>query len=168
MGIFDFLKGAGRDIDNDRADAEILESILTALSAQAAAGHIKGLQVHFDDGVATLSGTVDSNATKQKAVLLAGNIKGVEKVNDDNLKLSMATWPPKTGMDEMPRAEIPTLEEEQKYSFYTIQRGDSLSKVAKRYYGDAMRWPELFEANREVIQNPDLIYPGQQIRVPIE
>jgi nucleoid-associated protein YgaU len=44
--------------------------------------------------------------------------------------------------------------------------GDSLSKIAKKYYGDAMKWNTLFEANREVIQNADLIYPGQVIRVP--
>ncbi len=167
MGIFDFLKNAGREINNDRADAEILENILTALSGQAATGQIQGLQVHFDDGIATISGTVNSMATKQKAILIAGNIKGVEKVNDDNLVIAVPQ-PPKVEMEEMPRAEIPTIEEVPKFSFYTIQRGDSLSKIAKRYYGDAMRWPDLFEANREVIQNPDLIYPGQQIRVPIE
>ena len=49
---------------------------------------------------------------------------------------------------------------------YTIVSGDSLSKIAKRYYGDAMKYPLIFEANREVIKNPDLIYPGQQIRIP--
>ena len=50
--------------------------------------------------------------------------------------------------------------------FYTIQKGDSLSKVAQAQYGDPMKWKALFEANREVIKDPDLIYPGQQIRIP--
>ena len=50
--------------------------------------------------------------------------------------------------------------------FYTVQSGDSLWKIASRHYGDGNKWNALFEANKEVIKNPDLIYPGQQIRVP--
>ena len=50
--------------------------------------------------------------------------------------------------------------------FYTIVKGDSLSRIAKRFYGNAMKYPVLFEANREVIKDPDRIYPGQVIRVP--
>jgi nucleoid-associated protein YgaU len=49
---------------------------------------------------------------------------------------------------------------------YTVQKGDSLSKIAKREYGDAQSWQRIFEANRDTIQNPDLIYPGQVIRIP--
>jgi nucleoid-associated protein YgaU len=49
---------------------------------------------------------------------------------------------------------------------YTIASGDSLSKIAKHFYGDANRWREIFEANRDVIKNPDLIYPGQTIKIP--
>ena len=101
--------------------------------------------MEFDDGVVTLSGSCDSHATKEKAVLLAGNVKGVAKVNDESL---MAPDP------------------EEQTEFYTVQRGDSLSKIAKRYYGNAMKYPEIFEANREVIKDPDLIYPGQVLRIP--
>jgi nucleoid-associated protein YgaU len=49
---------------------------------------------------------------------------------------------------------------------YTVQKGDSLSKIAKREYGDAQQWRRIYEANRDVIQNPDLIYPGQVFRIP--
>jgi nucleoid-associated protein YgaU len=49
---------------------------------------------------------------------------------------------------------------------YTVQKGDSLSKIAKREYGDAQSWRRIYEANRNTIQNPDLIYPGQVIRIP--
>ena len=49
-----------------------------------------------------------------------------------------------------------------------IQRGDTLSHIAKRYYGSANKWPRLFEANREVIEDPDKIFPGQKIRVPLD
>ncbi len=50
--------------------------------------------------------------------------------------------------------------------FYTIVKGDTLSGIAKEYYGDAMKYPVIFEANREVIKDPDLIFPGQKIRIP--
>ena len=49
---------------------------------------------------------------------------------------------------------------------YTVVAGDSLSKIAKREYGDASKWPRIFEANRDKIQNPDLIHPGQVLNLP--
>ena len=49
---------------------------------------------------------------------------------------------------------------------YTVQKGDSLSKIAKREYGDAQQWRRIYEANRDLIANPDLIYPGQVFRIP--
>ena len=50
--------------------------------------------------------------------------------------------------------------------FYTVVKGDSLSKIAEREYGDANRWREIYEANRASIKNPNLIYPGQKLRIP--
>ncbi len=73
---------------------------------------------------------------------MSGNVKGVEAVND------MLTGA------------------EPKLNHYTIQSGDSLSKIAKEVYGDYKKWEALFEANREVIKDPDLIYPGQIILIP--
>lgn len=49
---------------------------------------------------------------------------------------------------------------------YVVVSGDSLSKIAKREYGDAQKWPTIYEANRSIIKNPDLIYPGQELRIP--
>ena len=49
---------------------------------------------------------------------------------------------------------------------YTVQKGDSLSKIAKREYGDAQQWRKIYEANRDLIANPDLIYPGQVFQIP--
>jgi nucleoid-associated protein YgaU len=49
---------------------------------------------------------------------------------------------------------------------YTIVSGDSLSKIAKHFYGDASKWRQIFEANRDVIKDPDLIYPGKTIKIP--
>jgi nucleoid-associated protein YgaU len=49
---------------------------------------------------------------------------------------------------------------------YTVAAGDSLSKIAKKLYGDANQWKRIFEANRDQIKNPDLIHPGQKLKIP--
>jgi nucleoid-associated protein YgaU len=146
MGVFDFIRNIGKSIMPGNEGPAIQENITKLLGSQ-----VENLKVEYDDGLVRLSGLVDSVAAKQKTVLLAGNVKGVEKVNDDGLQVK-------------PQPPAPAPEPE--FTFYTIVSGDSLSKIAKKYYGDALKWKTLFEANHEVIQNPDLIYPGQVIRVP--
>ncbi len=94
-------------------------------------------------------GTAKSHAAKEKAALIAGNVKGVASVDDDGLKVQS---------DQPAPAKATT--------YYTIQSGDSLSKIAKEHYGDPNAYNKIFEANREVIEDPDKIYPGQQIRIP--
>jgi nucleoid-associated protein YgaU len=49
---------------------------------------------------------------------------------------------------------------------YTVEAGDSLSAIALSVYGNAGRWPEIFEANKDQLSNPNLIYPGQELRIP--
>ena len=49
---------------------------------------------------------------------------------------------------------------------YVVVAGDSLSKIAKRFYGDANKWPRIHDANRDLIKNPDLIHPGQKLTIP--
>jgi nucleoid-associated protein YgaU len=146
MGVFDFIRNIGKSILPGNEGPAIQADITKLLGSQ-----VDNLKVEYDDGLVRLSGLVDSVAAKQKAVLLAGNVKGVEKVNDDGLQV---------------KPQPPAAPPEPEFTFYTIVSGDSLSKIAKKYYGDAMKWKTLFEANREVIQNADLIYPGQVIRVP--
>ena len=49
---------------------------------------------------------------------------------------------------------------------YVVVKGDSLSKIAQRFYGDAQDWKRIYEANRDQIDDPDLIHPGQELRIP--
>jgi nucleoid-associated protein YgaU len=49
---------------------------------------------------------------------------------------------------------------------YTVKSGDSLSKIAQQHYGDGKKWRAIFEANRDLISNPDLIHPGQVLKIP--
>ena len=144
MGIFDFLKDSGKDVDEGKIAEAAEHSIRTALGDQ-----FENLSVSFEDGTVTLSGTAASQEAKEKAVLLAGNVRGVDRVNDDQVQV-----------------KEPATKPEQEAVFYTIEKGDSLSQIAEAHYGDADRWRALFEANREIIEDPDLIYPGQRIRIP--
>lgn len=49
---------------------------------------------------------------------------------------------------------------------YVVVKGDSLSTIAKREYGDANKWRTIHEANKDLISDPDLIYPGQELKIP--
>ena len=145
MGLFDFVKGIGKKVGIGREAEDIKQDIVEALG-----GRVENLVVEFNDGTVTLRGTVDSQATREKAVLLAGNVKSVENVNDE-----LSINPPEPDVPIAPPAV-----------FYAVVSGDSLWKIAQKHYGDGNKWNALFEANREVIKDPDLIYPGQQIRIP--
>ena len=153
MGLLDFLKDTGKDLfggKEENAAEKIKEEVERALGS-----NISNLGVRFDSGKVTLQGQAKSQAAKEKATLIAGNVKGVSNVNDDGITVSGATT-----------AGATTAAATKASSYYTIQSGDTLSKIAKAKYGDASQYNKIFEANREVIGDPDKIYPGQQIRIP--
>ncbi len=134
MGLFSFAKGIGKKLfgSDDEAAVKIKEHI------EADNPGVKGLEVAFDKGQVKISGDGSGDAL-QKAILMAGNVEGVEAV------------------------ETAAVEE---IKIYEIKKGDTLWKIAKESLGDGNRYPEIFEANKEVIKDPDLIYPGQKIRIP--
>lgn len=107
---------------------------------------VSDLKVSFEAATSTVrvSGTAKDQATKEKVILCCGNIAGVEKVVDD-LAVKEAAPPAQ---------------------FHTVVKGDTLSAIAKRYYGDASRYPDIFEANKPMLKHPDKIYPGQSLRIP--
>ncbi len=141
MGLFDFVQDMGKKIfgDDDDPAEKIKQNI-----EQNNPG-INNLGVAFAAGTVDLSGQADSAEAVEKAVLLAGNVKGVTDVKIDKLDAPE------------PAPEV---------QYYTIVSGDTLSGIAKKFYQNAMDYPKLFDANREVIQDPNLIYPGQKIRIP--
>jgi nucleoid-associated protein YgaU len=64
---------------------------------------------------------------------------------------------------EAPEAEAPAAPEPR---VYVVQKGDSLSQIAKDVYGDASRWREIYESNKDKIKDPKIIRPGQELRIP--
>jgi nucleoid-associated protein YgaU len=163
MGIFDFVKEAGAKLgfggderdegieklgaDMEDEDPQLANRMRGNALARAVMGHgfdVDDLRVDYADGSATVFGKVPDQATRERVILTLGNIAGVARV-DDRMEV----------VEPAPEAVM-----------YTVQSGDSLSKIALAHYGDAMKYPMIFEANRPMLENPDLIYPGQVLRIP--
>jgi nucleoid-associated protein YgaU len=70
------------------------------------------------------------------------------------------------GSSTAPRAATPAPRPIETEKQYTVVAGDSLSKIAQREYGDAGAWRRIYDANRDIVKDPDLIHPGQQLRIP--
>ena len=150
MGLLDFLKDAGKDLFGGRSGNEAEE--IKKEVERALGSNVSNLGVRFDNGRVTLQGTAKSQAAKEKAALIAGNVKGVSHVDDDGLRVDGAQTAGTTTTTQS--------------RYYTIESGDTLSKIAQEHYGDANAYNKIFDANREVIGDPDKIYPGQRIRIP--
>lgn len=157
MGLLSFIKDAGEKLFG-RGEAQAAEGADKSAAANAAAAKAiedyiaamkldaDGLKVEFDgaNATVTVSGTAPDQATREKIVLCCGNVAGVGNVID-NMSVSHAE----------PEAQ-----------YYTVVRGDTLSKIAKQYYGNANAYMPIFEANKPMLTHPDKIYPGQVLRIP--
>jgi nucleoid-associated protein YgaU len=146
MGFFDFAKDVGRQLFD--TDAEAADNIKQHLELKLSG--VKNITVEFDDGVATICGDCVNEATRDTAVLIAGDVKGVVKVNADGLKF------PKPKPEEV----------KETVEFYEVVSGDTLGKIAKRFYGNASQYTRIHAANKELIPDPNKIYPGQKIKIP--
>ncbi|KAI5915795.1 peptidoglycan-binding protein LysM [Thauera sp. 2A1] len=156
MGLFSFIKEAGEKLfGSGEAHAAGTDPAANAKAAEAIRNYIVALQlapadlaVSFDgaSSTVTVSGTAPDQATKEKILLAAGNVAGVGQVSD---QMTVAA----------PAAEA---------RFHTVVRGDTLSAIAKQYYGNANKYPAIFEANKPMLSHPDKIYPGQVLRIPAE
>jgi len=158
MGLFSFIKNAGAKVfgigktdAEEAAEAAAEEMREEALVARRMEGTIRdlgldvdGLNVHVDDDMATVTGMAHDQATKEKVVLVVGNSEGIATVDDQ-----MAVENPE------PEAQ-----------FHAVVSGDTLGKIAKHYYGNAMKYPVIFEANKPMLTHPDKIYVGQVLRIP--
>jgi nucleoid-associated protein YgaU len=143
MELLDFVKEFGHRLFNrDEEAAYRIKKHIEEMNPG-----IRGLGVTYNNGVVSISGQAASMEAMEKAVLMAGNVQGVSNVNIDNLQ---------------------TPANRTKVEYHLIQKGETLSAIAKRFYGKANDYRRIFEANREVIQDPNRIFPGQKIRIPLD
>ena len=161
MGLFSFLKNAGAKLFGkkkkaeapkpntptvDYAEIERKQKVML-LNGVVDTLNLSGENIRIDmegSDVVVVSGVCETQADKEKIILALGNVDGIAFV-DDRITVT--------------NPEPPAV-------FYTVEKGDSLSKIAKRQYGDPMKYPAIFEANRPMLKDPDEIYPGQVLRIP--
>ncbi len=164
MGIFDFVKNAGKKIFKP-GEARREDAVEQHLASHG----ISGIKVEVDGDKVILTGTAKDSDTREKAVLIAGNIDGIGSV-DDRIRVSHATAaaPATSTTSGNAPASNTGSGDEWTSRTYTVKSGDTLSKIAKEMYGDAGKYPQIFEANKPMLKDPDEIYPGQVLRVPAE
>jgi len=162
MGLFSFIKNAGATVfgigkteEEEKAKAAAA-AVAAKLKAEETAARkleetvgdlqlkVENLNVHIAGDLATVSGLAYDQATKEKVVLVVGNTGGIATVDD----------------------QMTVEHVEPEAQFHTVVSGDTLGKIAKTFYGNAMKYPEIFEANKPMLSHPDKIYPGQVLRIP--
>lgn len=143
MGLFDFAANIGKKLFNKEEDAS---KAVTDHIAEDNPG-IEDLNVTVEDGTAKITGAASTAIAIEKAILMAGNVAGINNVNIDDVVIKEGQI---AGDDE----------------FYVIQKGDTLWKIAENAYGNGAKYKAIVEANKEVIKHEDKIFPGQKIRIP--
>jgi nucleoid-associated protein YgaU len=155
MGLIDFVRDAGQklfggaeaeataataspEVQSKRAHA--LEEAVQKLGLGA-----EDLKIKVAGDTAHVRAKVATQEAREKLVLAIGNTSGIAHVDDDGIVVLT------------PQAEA---------VFYTVQRGDTLSKIAQEKLGNAGKYAIIFEANKPMLKDPDRIYPGQVLRIP--
>jgi len=154
MGLFDFVSNSGKNIlEEDSQDglnsADIIKQEIESSFEELP---IDGLVVEVEGDRVILAGVAKDFDTREKAILIAGNTKGIAHVDANQLIVQ----------DELTQEQIEIPEE----VFYTIEEGDTLWKIAEKFYGDGTKYRHIVDANLEVIKDENLIYAGQKIRIP--
>lgn len=163
MGLFSFVTEAGGKLgggiydllhkEEDLAKPETISperinelrknSIQRELTSQLE-GAAEKVSVDVSDARVVLTGQVIEQSTCEKATLIAGNQNGISEVD----------------------CQIEVEKKEPEAKFYTVKSGDSLSKIAKEFYGSANKYMIIFEANKPMLKDPNVIQPGQELRIP--
>ncbi|MEL6859868.1 MAG: peptidoglycan-binding protein LysM [Pseudomonadota bacterium] len=146
MSIFKFALNKGKELiaSRNKIAEKAIRKEVEDLGLDDDLGN--DFKVTVDGKQVKLEGKVPDVETKEKLILAAGNVSGIGEVSDD--------------MKVKSKAKVDGS------VFHTVKSGDTLSKIAKKYYGDAMRYPDIFDANTPMLKHPDKIYPGQVLRIP--
>ena len=154
MGLFSFIKEAGEKLfGGSSAQAAAPAEDLNAKAAAAIQTYIGAqnlgvtdVTVKFDgaSGAVTVAGVAPTQAAKEKVTLCCGNVASVQSVDNQ-----MSVTNPE------PEAQ-----------YHDVVRGDTLSAISLKYYGNANKYNVIFEANKPMLSHPDKIYPGQKLRIP--
>ena len=155
MSLFDFAREAGETLREKLTGKSDIDARELAKALQSHGVTLKDGRITVAGETVTVTGEADTQQEHELAVLVLGKTKGVAKVDDQITVAAAPAAAPAPG--SAPSAQA---------TFYTVKSGDTLSKIAKEFYGDANRYGEIFEANKPMLKDPDRIYPGQALRIP--
>lgn len=148
MGIFDFVKSVGKKLGiGDEETPPTAEDLKAELDSHALG--TENVQVEIDGDKAIIKGEVADQSIFEKALVAVGNTLGVSQVEASEIKVA----------DTGEEAGASTV-------LHEVKKGDNLWKIAEKHYGNGSKYPEIFEANKPMLKDPDLIYPGQMLRIP--
>ncbi len=144
FGMIPFVKAAGKTVMGKILKSKDAEEKLKK-EVEDYGLNTDGVDIKVDDGgVVTVAGEAVSQEMKEKIILAVGNVEGVGGVNDQASSAGGG----------------------RESQFHTVVSGDTLSGISKKYYGTWKLYPEIFEANKPMLSDPDKIYPGQVLRIP--
>ncbi len=143
MGLWNFIKDAGKSLGIGRAEAAEAPEEAIVKELKELGLDDGSVDVKIEGDTVKVSGAAASQEVREKIILAAGNVDGVAKVEETI---------------EVPDGKDPV--------FHTVEKGESLWKIAAAHLGDGSRYMEIFEANKPMLSDPDKIYPGQMLRIP--
>lgn len=137
MGLFSFWKKSGKKVAGGGDTAPDAAALKKEVADLGL--DTKGAEITVEGDKVTVSGGTLTAEEREKVILVVGNVEGVAEVEADDVDDAV---------------------------FHTVEKGDTLSAIAKKTLGNANRYNEIFEANKPMLTHPDKIYPGQVLRVP--
>jgi len=159
MGIMDSFKNVFGGKSEPEQDITVSPSELLRNAGVDPGG------LHFgfgSDGSFTLSGEMSSESDRQKILDTLSGVPGINSIDDQ-----MTVAPP-AAVEEAPEPAAAETEEPAAAGdrSYTVQSGDTLWKIAQEMYGDGSKYMKIFDANSELLEHPDRIFPGQELTIP--
>ena len=159
MGFFDFFKkDKGKELFPENAAAEArADAIRAEIKRLGLPGDIT---VNVEGSKVKIGGKVPDEATRRKLVMIAGNTKHIDSVDDGAVQPAQ---PAQQAGQQTAQATAPA---PAKMRTYTVESGDTLSKIAKETLGEANAYMKIFNLNTPMLNDPDDIYPGQVLILP--
>jgi len=165
MGIFDSIKSAFGNKAESEADVTTSPSQLL----QNAGLDTSGLHFGFGTDSITVSGEIAHENERQKILDILATAPGINTVQDNMTVAAPApaadtvTAEPEVAERDVPEAPAETTSDS---DTYTVQSGDTLWKISEAHYGEGSKYMKIFEANTDLLKNPDQIFPGQELKIP--
>jgi nucleoid-associated protein YgaU len=162
MGLFDSIKstfGKGSQAaDVTKAPSEVLRE---------AGLDPSGLKFNFGNQSIAVSGTVAAESDRQRILDVLAELPGIDSVQD---QMTVAAEPAPRTAEAGPEAPAAAAEQAEPAAAgvrtYTVASGDTLWNISEQMYGKGSHYMKIFEANTDVLENPDRIFPGQELRIP--